>query len=97
MDFSVLIPRKAFVEALGLDFCPAALSQGLCYGSIQSHPKPQWFGAGRAMKAGGMWQWEAAAADDFQGFVTAVSTLLAGWYLLCRQNRGGWQTPVDTV
>ena len=29
LDFSVLISRKAFVEALGLDFCPAALSQGL--------------------------------------------------------------------
>lgn len=47
--FSVLIPRKSFVEALGLDFCPAVLSWGLCYGCIvgKASQKPNGLGLGK--------------------------------------------------
>lgn len=76
VDFSVLILRKAFVEALGLDFCPAALSRGVCCRCIvgQNQPKAQWFGAGQAARAGERWHWEATAVGVFQPLVTITST-----------------------
>lgn len=72
VDFSALIPTKAFVETPGLGFCPAALSWvGTGWSAVQAlWLKP----AMSTARAGRTWHWETTAMGSFPVLVTVAST-----------------------